>query len=271
MILKEAFTLWANDTSNLVQAARYREAAQRVLMRKWSDTELDRFTEPFTRELFDGCTEAQEYKSKAASLLVQILQWCAERGKCEPPTFTFDIASAKQPEQTARKPNRPEQEVRQEQVQEPQAKPSRGRTPRPVAQIDPATFEVVKVWPTMKEAERATGACNVDRSARLIRKSAGYYWSDASEADTFRERLDAKIRGVRPEVRKRKKKPAETVLAIVRHPEPEKKPTVPNTTPGGTDTGTIGRFTDEELFGELERRGWYGRLSHVQTVQIGKD
>lgn len=340
MTLKQAFTLWANAPKNVVLAAKYREAVQRVLMKKWSTTELQDITEPLARKIFAQSPEYSELKAKAASVLVQLLQWGAENGQCQPPTFSVSIASGIQeppqlppageplvkvkPEALAKRKEdlaaRGEQDVIP--VVKRRKSSASGRPPRPFAQIDPKTLEVVKVWSTMKEAERETGACNIDRASKLIRKSAGFYWSDAAEADTFKDRLIAKIRGIGQE--ETLQSTEETVTVQVACPsqspsmkfkvgdrvcfrDPEKQTLErgyimtadPSTDTyivgsGGmlltiheanllvinegysagyvtkTDTSVLSEFTDEELWKELERRGWHGELSRRQVIKIGE-
>ncbi|MCR5578639.1 MAG: hypothetical protein K6F74_05435 [Prevotella sp.] len=153
----------------------------------------------------------------------------------------------------------------------------RGRAPRPVAQIDTETLEVVKVWPTMGEAERETGACNLDRVSKLLRKSAGFYWCNADEVDTFKERLNEKLQ------KKGGRKKAKTKITVVK-PTPFAQTVVPRnpTSPAVTQNESpdepvrnsaqdaLEVFTDEELWQELERRGWQGEISCVKRITIGK-
>lgn len=88
-------------------------------------------------------------------------------------------------EQSARIMNyKPQNETSMEHEKKP-----RGKAPKPVAQIHPDTFEVVKVWPSRGAAESELGACNLDRCIAKLRKSAGFYWSDPQDADTFKLRL----------------------------------------------------------------------------------
>lgn len=235
MTLKQAFTIWAYDQKNTVLAAKSRDAVQRVLMKMWNDIDLEQVTETFARKIFTTSSAPQELKTKAASILVQLLQWGSENGHCQPPSFSYDIASedygkekkirhrprpvvpslselGKTVLEPEKRPDAPVVRVKPEALAKRKAelaarnkpktdttmeeKKKSGRKPRPLAQIDPHTLEVVKVWPTMKDAERALNACNLDRAAKRIRKSAGFYWSDADQVATFRERLDAKERGI---------------------------------------------------------------------------
>ena len=94
MTLKQAFTMWACAPRNTVLAAKSRDAVQRVLMKKYNETDLTEFTEPFSQRIFAQSSETQEMKVKAASILVYLLQWGADHGHCERPNFSYEIASA---------------------------------------------------------------------------------------------------------------------------------------------------------------------------------
>lgn len=85
----------------------------------------------------------------------------------------------------------PEEEKNMEQ------KRPRGKAPKPVAQIDPETLEVVRVWPSRGAAESELGASNLDRCIAKLRKSVGFYWSDPKDADTFADRLKQKQDSIR--------------------------------------------------------------------------
>ena len=92
MTLKQAFTMWSCDQKNTVLAARSRAAVQQVLMKKWNDIDLEQFSEKFCRRIFYRSTEKLGMKVQAASVLIQILQWGHEKGCCNYPAFTYDIA-----------------------------------------------------------------------------------------------------------------------------------------------------------------------------------
>ena len=142
-------------------------------------------------------------------------------------------------------------------------KKPRGRAPRQVAQISPDTLEVVKTWPTMGDAERETGACNLDRVIRLMRKSAGFYWSNAEDAGTFRDRLAEKQL---PEELKRVngKKPAAD-------PGQAPAPKLENRSQcASAAQQALAVFSDDELLEELDRRGWQGNLRR-STVADGRE
>lgn len=173
--------------------------------------------------------------------------------------------------------NNEEETKTEENMKTKEKKSVRGRAPRPVAQIDTETLEVVKVWPTMGEAERETGACNLDRVSKLLRKSAGFYWCNADEVDTFKERLNEKLQ------KKGGRKKAKTKKTVVK-PTPfaqtaaHRNPTPPAVTQNAPPDEPVRNsaqdalevFTDEELWQELERRGWQGEISCVKRITIGK-
>jgi len=94
-------------------------------------------------------------------------------------------------EQSARIMNdKPEEETNME-----QKKRQRGKAPKPVAQIDPETLKVIKVWPSRGEAERELGVCNIDRAIKRLQKAGGFYWQYPEDIDTFADRLKQKQDG----------------------------------------------------------------------------
>ena len=150
----------------------------------------------------------------------------------------------------------------------------RGRMSKAYAQIDPETLEVVKIWPSMAEAMRETGARNLERCTRLFRKSKGYYWSQADKVDSFLEQLRVKdelknlLTGIDAKAKKTKAGKEKKAEA----PAPMSK-----FQPAGKDAGkttaaqqALAVFTDEELQDELGRRGWHGEVRMECVVFIGK-
>ena len=316
MTLKQAFTLWANIPRNLVLATRSRDAVQRVLMKKYSDIDLEQITQGFAERLFSQCSEAQELKTKAASILVYLLQWGGDNGYCQRPTFDYTIATSEvQPSDTVgtapavakgeddsteglspsvspapESGQQSEELTKPEEIMEPkkERKPA-GRKARPLAQIHPDTLEVVKVWPSLSEAERETGACNLDRVITLLRKSVGFYWCNAEDADTFKARLDEKKQ------KTAERKQARPQVKASAQPKPKKESSTESTqgtVPAVTSVSPVGEhaashqgqspcapanaaskalavFTDDELLAELDRRGWQGELRRMMVVAIG--
>ena len=137
-----------------------------------------------------------------------------------------------------------------------------GRAPIPVAQLDPDTLQVVKVWPSRCEAERGTGACNIDRTIEKHRKAAGFFWCKPEDADGFEP-----SKGNRNDDAAAKPKPApvrKTRSVTAKNLEQEAG------SGGNADTQKKGLagYTDDELKQELIRRGWRGRLSRVEELLL---
>ena len=265
MTLKQAFTMWACAPRNTALAAKSREAVQRVLMKKYNDIELKQFTESFARRIFSQSSESQEMKVKAASILVYLLEWGGDHGHCQRPTFTYEIAAstpevapeppkvtvkpealAKRQEELAAK-EQPKEQPKEETTMEEQ-KRTRGKQPIPVAQIDPETLALVKVWPSRCEAERGTGACNIDRAIAKKRMAGGFFWCMPDDAEGFKPNP----------LSNRAPKSADTPK-----PKPSPKPKVE--VPVKND---ITQFSDQEIIAEMKRRGWKGNVTMTISIDL---
>ena len=185
---------------------------------------------------------------------------------------------------------------------EPKEKKPRGREPKPVAQIDPKTLNVVKVWSSRSDAERQLGAHNIDRCVKMLRKSAESYWCDADQVDDFKERLKAKTKAAaektlarvkaktkvakKPKTKTAKLESKNTKSLVDKFAEEQqafeqlkregKLPVVSSSPtedlqPHNAAADALKVFTDDELLAELDRRGWVGELRRVQIITIGKE
>lgn len=277
MTLKQGFTIWACAPRNTVLAAKSREAVQKVLMKKWSDLDLEVITPMMAERIFRESPESQELKVKAASILVYILQWGCDNGHCQRPTFDYTIANAKPKtdplagidfddkkqvadalmEQSARIMNdKPKEETNMSNEKKP-----RGKAPKPVAQLDPETLKVVKVWPSRCEAERQTGACNIDRCIAKHRMSAGYYWCSPEEADTFKP---SPLSGNQPT--KHNKKETSSASDIVAKNEQFKedmKELMPDAVPASV---ALAKFKIGDHVWAKQPKELYGRTGYVISV-----
>jgi len=255
MTLKQAFTMWACAPRNTALAAKSRDAVQRVLMKKYNDIDLEQFTEPFVRRIFTQSSETQEVRVKAASILVYVLQWGGDHGHCKRPTFTYEIGSAKEqeaaaapePEPTPEPTEQPKEQPKEETTME-EHKKTRGKQPIPVAQIDPETLALVKVWPSRCEAERGTGACNIDRAIAKKRMAGGFFWCMPDDAEGFKPNP----------LSNRAPKSADTP-----RPKPSPKPKVE--VPVKND---ITQFSDQEIIEEMKRRGWKGNVTMTISIDL---
>ena len=254
MTLKQAFTMWACAPRNTALAAKSRDAVQRVLMKKYNDIELEQFTESFVRRIFTQSTETQEVRVKAASILVYVLQWGGDHGHCQRPTFTYEIGSAKEqaaiaePEPTPEPTEQPKEQPKEETTME-EHKKTRGKQPIPVAQIDPETLALVKVWPSRCEAERGTGACNIDRAIAKKRMAGGYFWCMPDDAEGFKPNP----------LSNRAPKSADTPKPKIHLGKPKVEVPVKN---------DITQFSDQEIIDEIKRRGWQGNITMTINITL---
>lgn len=145
-------------------------------------------------------------------------------------------------------------------------KKKRGKQPKPVAQIDATTYQVIKVWPSMTEAEAELGIYHIAVAISKLRKAGGSYWSLPADADTFKERLDEKMRqtGERQKPTKPATKKVDQRVADLGQVALPSKGEERNAV-----KDALAVFSDDELMEELDRRGWEGELSRRQIVTIG--
>lgn len=165
---------------------------------------------------------------------------------------------------------------------------SRNRAPRPVAQIDMSTLEVIKIWPKKGAAEKELGIWNIDRAILKGRPAGGFYWCDEQDIDTFNPADDMRGRGAkanataRPLPARKKEKPKTDVSKTEAEKRPEAKPaeqelpllmdrghitsTQGKTSPTLEQKITLDGFTDKELALELQRRGWTGEIKVKEGI-----
>ena len=175
-----------------------------------------------------------------------------------------------------------QEETKPEEDMKPKEKKPRGRQPKPVVQIDPKMLIVVKVWPSLSQAQRELSLTHIDVAVQKMRKCGGFYWSLASDVETFKERLEEKNRQAEERLRqqaenmrrrktsqaKKQADPSEPVKQAEDHGPVPNGPSEENQRRNAA-SDALKVFTDEELLGELERRGWHGDLSRTVIVTIG--
>lgn len=113
-------------------------------------------------------------------------------------------------------------------------KKTRGKQPKPVAQLDAKTLQVIRVWPSRSEAERELGACNLDRAIARKRLSAGFFWCSPEDVDGFQPNPMSKPIKVKTTVS----------TAVPQQPSAQKIRTAA--------TAALTVFTDDELLKELD-------------------
>ena len=143
--------------------------------------------------------------------------------------------------------------------------PSRER--RQIAQIDPSTMEVIKVWPTLREPERALRVTSLWRAIANRRQSGGYYWCDFGDIDTFEPSESHK----NPVICH---KPV-TISKDVEFVAPPTKPKKEEAPADGVHIGNVPEqnpalsdCTDKALIDELKYRGWHGHIHLTIDVYL---
>jgi len=206
------------------------------------------------------------------------------RAKIDVPEIPVDKISEKTPaEPCDEKGNalpsddNPKNETDMKKKKEPvkPAKP-RGKLPRPVAQIDPETLQVVKVWPSCSEAERETSARNLTRVIKRKNISGGFFWCYPEDAKGFKPNPFSKPALAQQAEQQEKKR--KTVKAT--EPKPKPATAIGKITDSITQPvdevvhkpspllKSLADFTDAELIHELEQRGWKGDLQLVLKVSL---
>ena len=143
--------------------------------------------------------------------------------------------------------------------------PSRER--RQIAQIDPSTMEVIKVWPTLSEPERALRVTSLWRAIANRRPSGGYYWCDFNDIDNFEPSESRK----NPVICH---KPV-TISKDVEFVAPPTKPKKEEAPSDGVHIGNVPEqnpalsdCTDKALIDELKYRGWHGHIHLTIDVYL---
>lgn len=262
-----------------------------------------------------------EDKARAASVMVHVLTFAHQEQPQECPMPRFDYGALLKDAETERKVLKIEQKLpenvqklpkveqklpdmeQRKQTRVTPKKPyqgerdtlgrSKNRAKRKVAQIDPSTLEVVKVWDSMGAAEKELGIRNVTRAIDKKRIAGGFYWCDEKDAATFEPREDMRGRksgtagkpaGAAIEPLPTEQKASKDDEDVANAPEAED---IANAVERGIDdfiggfghgavqpgktavAPTLSEFTDKELIDEVQRRGWKGDVTlKVDNVEV---
>lgn len=170
---------------------------------------------------------------------------------------------------------------------------SKNRAKRKVAQIDPSTLTIVRVWESMGAAEHVLGIKNISRAIDKKRLAGGFYWCDEKDAATFEPREDMRGRksgtaeepaGAATEPLPTEQKASKDDEDVANAPEAEDIADAVErdiddfiggfghgaVQPGKTAVApTLSEFTDKELIDEVQRRGWKGDVTlKVDNVEV---
>lgn len=242
MKLKDAYERWGQQNANYALYIKTRS----VFAQAWSklnwDSPCKELTLPvLTQALANKKIVVAESKIRAASVMVHVLTWAHEQEPNETPKPLFEycdlLNATKQKEENIaikelkqKKSSLEQKEPNMEQEKDRLGR-SRNRAPRAVAQIDPKTLQVIKIWPKMTAAEKILGIFAIDRAIKKCRPAGGFYWCNEQDVTTFQPAEDRRGRTVKKATIKQKKTP------------------------------TLSNFPDKTLIDELRDRGWRGKIT----------
>lgn len=331
MTLKEAHTSWSQQEDIKAFATKTRWIFDR-LFKTLYDEPCEKLTKDILREAISKAMLGFSDKVKGASVVVHVLKFAGVKPGFEYSDLTKDktVTISQHTGHSEQKRNFSERKLLKIERKEPileqkfpettQELPktdqkfpkinndmkqdvdrlgrSRNRAPRPVAQIDMSTLEVIKIWPKKGAAEKELGIWNIDRAILKGRPAGGFYWCDEQDIDTFNPADDMRGRGAkanattRPLPARKKEKPKEKAEKV-KNPKADASKTEAEKGPDATPTEqelpllmdrshitsthgktsptleqkiTLDSFTDKELALELQRRGWTGEIKVKEDI-----
>lgn len=253
--LKKAFEEWADDAQFKVLASKSRTITERIFLKKYGSRDINEFDATLVKKILSESKEGKDVKIKATAALVHTLEFCAEKGECKQPAYTYSIVTdvtdvkSDDSQAVAKKPT-------------PEAKP--------VIQLDADTLKPVKQWPSANSVKTELGISNVQRGIQNRSICGGFYWCYPGDEKDFKPAV-RKQTG-RPSVKKetpKKKAPKASRTSSKEKGEDaaDPAPAVQRTSPAARKV-TLDDFTDEQLYDELKARGWHGDIEKVVRVTL---
>ena len=332
MTLKEAYEQWGNLKERQTLYIKTRNAFMQVWKKLDFSIPCKEVTLAVLREALAkrGPVYAED-KARAASVMVHVLTFAHQEQPQECPMPRFDYsallkdaetmplpAEKEQKERKALKLERKEPKLERKVLKSEQNTPvmeqrkqtrvtpkipyqgerdtlgrSKNRAKRKVAQIDPSTLKIVRVWESMGAAEHVLGIKNISRAIDKKRLAGGFYWCDEKDAATFEPREDMRGRksgtaeepaGAETEPLPTEQKASKDDEDVANAPEAEDIADAVErdiddfiggfghgaVQPGKTAVApTLSEFTDKELIDEVQRRGWKGDVTlKVDNVEV---
>ena len=220
MNLNEAYNGWQRVKENSQFYVKTRNDFRKAWLMLPTNKPCSYYSKDVLGEALAASKETEAVKARAASVMIQVLQWAHDQEPKESPKvkFTLDdlmayvrgevkaedkagsLGDRHQGDDTPQEPvpdGAPEPEKKPTEAKKPKKSAEGGKHPggrptKPVCQIDPDTLEVIATFDSCNAAIQATGASNIDRAVARVRKSAGYYWSTPDGVKTFAKRLREK-------------------------------------------------------------------------------
>jgi len=332
MTLKEAYEQWGKLKERQTLYIRTRNAFMQVWKKLDFSIPCKEVTLAVLREALAkrGPVYAED-KARAASVMVHVLTFAHQEQPQECPMPMFDYGALLKDAETMPLPAEKEQKERKalkleqkkpklerkvlkseqntpdmEQRKQTRVTPkipyqgerdtlgrSKNRAKRKVAQIDPSTLTIVRVWESMGAAEHVLGIKNISRAIDKKRLAGGFYWCDEKDAATFEPREDMRGRksgtaeepaGAATEPLPTEQKASKDDEDVANAPEAEDIADAVErdiddfisgfghgaVQPGKTAVApTLSEFTDKELIDEVQRRGWKGDVTlKVDNVEV---
>ena len=302
MTLKEAYEQWGKLKERQTLYIKTRNAFMQVWKKLDFSIPCKEVTLAVLREALAkrGPVYAED-KARAASVMVHVLTFAHQEQPQECPMPRFDYGALLKDAETERKVLKIERKLPEnvqklpkveqklpdmEQRKQTRVTPkipyqgerdtlgrSKNRAKRKVAQIDPSTLKIVRVWESMGAAEHVLGIKNISRAIDKKRLAGGFYWCDEKDAATFEPREDMRGRksgtAGEPAGAATEPLPTEQMASkddedVANAPEAED---IANAMERGIET--LSEFTDKELIDEVQRRGWKGDVTlKVDNVEV---
>lgn len=246
------------------------------------DTNCNELTLQVLRDAIRKSTTVKEFKVKAASTMVHMLEFAHKiaPSECKKPNFAYsDIlfepvvkksvrerkAAAKKAEKVVEpKKEEPEGddeavELKNEEDMENE-KTNRGRDKRRICKLDPMTFKPIETYESVKEACEKTKNKNIIRTIKEKRRTGGFYWCYEDDVESFNlNKKPEVVVGIDPKAEKEAlkslvKKLPEKIIEVGKNTSPESK--------------TIQQYSNEEIIAEIRRRHWTGKLTYPTEVEL---
>lgn len=297
MNLAQAYQGWQQLSENRELYIKTKEAFRKAWFTLPTNKACSYYTKEILGEALAATREVESNKARAASIMVHVLNFAnwAEPKWNPKPDFTFedlmeytkgpladpakigkkpDIEESLSDEEREDKGDTPEMLMVEEPVEivepvieeEPviveqmETQRNLGTLAKEVCQLDPQTLKVIRKFDSISQAQRETGACNLDRVIRKHSKSVGCYWCYPQDVENFKPAERARPGRV-------KKESGEQKSAIKKEAQKVIKP-IPQDEGHLITLNSLQDVSNADLIEELKRRGFKGTLTYSITLEL---